>query len=87
MKMDGSEQLQLTFAPMKAHSPRWSPDRKRIAFMDWPADGHSKIYVISADGGTPEPLTSGEHNEAEPNWSPDGNSLVFHSAARIPASM
>jgi eukaryotic-like serine/threonine-protein kinase len=77
MKTDGSEQLQLTFAPTKVTLPRWSPDGKRIAFNDWPADGHPKIYIISADGGTPEALTSGEHSEADPTWSPEGNLLVF----------
>ncbi len=79
MKADGSQQLQLTFAPMKVCMPRWSPEGKRIAFFDAPPEGHSKIYVIPAEGGTPEALTSGEHNEADTTWSPDGNSLVFGS--------
>jgi Tol biopolymer transport system component len=77
MRTDGTEQLQLTFPPMKVFLPRWSPDGKRLAFRDVPADGHSKVYTISADGGAPEALTSGEHNEGDPTWSPDGNSLVF----------
>ena len=77
MRMDGTEQLQLTFPPMKVFLPRWSPDGKRLAFWDLRADGHSKVYTISADGGAPEALTSGEHNEGDPTWSPDGNSLVF----------
>jgi Tol biopolymer transport system component len=32
-KLDGSERLQLSFPPMQAGLPRWSPDGKRIAFM------------------------------------------------------
>jgi eukaryotic-like serine/threonine-protein kinase len=86
MKMDGSDKLQLTFPPMKVFMPRWSPDGKRIAFYDEPTDGHSKIYIIPADGGTPEALSSGEHNEGDPNWSPDGNSLVFHFYASSPTA-
>ena len=31
-KLDGTERLQLTFPPMRALLPRWSPDRKQIAF-------------------------------------------------------
>jgi serine/threonine protein kinase len=31
-KLDGSERLQLAFAPMQAATPRWSPDGNRIAF-------------------------------------------------------
>ncbi|HXR39642.1 MAG TPA: hypothetical protein VN776_11140, partial [Terracidiphilus sp.] len=77
MRMDGTEQLQLTFPPMKVFLPRWSPDGKRLAFSDAPPDGHSKVYTISADGGALEALTSGEHNENNPMWSPDGNSLVL----------
>jgi len=86
MKMDGSNQLQLTFPPMKVYGPRWSPDGKRITFMDWPPDGHSRIYLIQADGGTPDALTSGEHGEGDPTWSPDGNSLVFAYGGESPDS-
>jgi hypothetical protein len=31
-KADGSEPLQLTFHPLIAHDPHWSPDGKRIAY-------------------------------------------------------
>jgi WD40 repeat protein len=77
MKIDGTDQLQLTFPPMKVFQPRWSPDGKRLAFGDAPPHGHSKVYAIPADGGAPEALTSGEHDENNPMWSPDGNSLVL----------
>jgi len=77
MRTDGTDQLQLTFPPMKVFLPRWSPDGKRLAFSDEPPNGHAKIYTISADGGAPEPLTSGEHNEHDPTWPPDGNAVMF----------
>jgi Tol biopolymer transport system component len=77
MKIDGTDQLQLTFPPMKVFLPRWSPDGKRIAFVDWPPDGHSRIYLIQADGGTPDALTSGEHVEGDPTWSPDASAVMF----------
>ena len=32
-KLDGSQQLQLTFPPMRAALPRWAPDGNRIAFI------------------------------------------------------
>jgi DNA-binding winged helix-turn-helix (wHTH) protein/dipeptidyl aminopeptidase/acylaminoacyl peptidase len=34
-KVDGSEQLQLTYSPMNAGNPRWTPDGKEIAFQGW----------------------------------------------------
>jgi Tol biopolymer transport system component len=86
MKMDGSDQLQLSFPPMKVYNPRWSPEGKRIAFSDEPPDGHSKIYIVSADGGAPEAQTSGEHNEHDPAWSPDGNSVTLDYKGDSPDS-
>jgi Tol biopolymer transport system component len=86
MKTDGTDQLQLTFPPMKVFMPRWSPDGKRIAFRDVPPNGRSKVYVIPLDGGTPEALTSGEHNEGDPTWSPDGNPLLFAYGGDSPDS-
>ena len=33
--------------------------------------------MVSAEGGTPEPILNEPHNEMDANWSPDGNSLIF----------
>jgi serine/threonine protein kinase/Tol biopolymer transport system component len=86
MRMDGTDQLQLTFPPMKVFAPRWSPDGKRLAFEDFPADGHSKVYIIPPEGGAPEALTSGEHGEHDPTWSPEGDALMFDDNANLPDS-
>ena len=76
-RVDGSERLQLTFPPMQALMPRWSPDSKQIAFLDVRLDKPWKISLISAEGGTPESVLNEQHNEMDPTWSPDGNSLAF----------
>ena len=76
-KLDGSQKLQLTLAPMVAILPRWSADSKHIAFMTWTAGEPHKTYVVSSEGGTPQQLIPGERNEADPQWSPDGNSILF----------
>jgi Tol biopolymer transport system component len=39
-----------------------------------------KIYLVPAEGGSPEQLMPGERNESNPSWSPDGNSIVFGRA-------
>lgn len=76
-KVDGSARTQLTFAPMHVHMPRWSPDGKQIVFMG-STPGHPwKIYVLPADGGTPQELKDGDRNQGDPTWTPDGNSIVF----------
>jgi Tol biopolymer transport system component len=59
--------------------PRWSPDGKRIAFAAGVPDQRWKIYVVSAEGGSPQEMTHGTVDEEDVSWSPDGNSLVFGS--------
>jgi serine/threonine protein kinase/Tol biopolymer transport system component len=77
-KTDGTERLQLTSPPMQALQPVWSPEGKRIAFMGLSGPGkHWRIYVVPAEGGSPDALTPGDRDEGDPAWSPDGKSLVF----------
>jgi len=76
-KLDGSQKLQLTVPPMGILLPRWSPDAKRIVFMGQMPGKAWKIYIVSADGGTPRQLIMDERNEADPQWSPDGNKILF----------
>jgi Tol biopolymer transport system component len=80
-KVDGSERLQLTFPPMKAFLPRWSPDQKQIVFSATLHSRQMKNYLVSADGGIAQPLFPGERDEGDPNWSPDGTSIVFAAQA------
>src|SRR5579862_7593237 len=79
-KADGSERLQLSYPPLYASLPRWSPDGKRIAFFSVTSGKAPRIYVVAADGGTPqELLPNDDHAQADPCWSPDGTSLAFGS--------
>src|SRR4029077_1821766 len=75
-RVDGSERLQLTYPPVEAYMPSWSPDGTRIAFMSRPGKV-VKIVVVSAAGGNAQELTSEQRNEADPSWSADGNLLSF----------
>jgi eukaryotic-like serine/threonine-protein kinase len=76
-KADGSQRLQLTFPPMRTAWPRWSPEGKRIAFTATSPGKPWKIHLISSDGGNPQEVLPTDRDESEPNWSPDGNLLVF----------
>lgn len=49
-----------------------SPDGKKLAFT-----ALNRLYVMDYPKGTPRRLTTLEFTEAEPNWSPDGNNIVF----------
>jgi dipeptidyl aminopeptidase/acylaminoacyl peptidase len=76
-KLNGSSRVHLTFAPLEAHLPRWSPDGTRIAFMGLRPGRPWKIFVVSAQGGTPQELTSEDRNEGDPTWTPQGDSIIF----------
>ncbi len=77
-RVDGTEKLQLTFPPMEANLPRWSPDGKQIVFMGREPGQSWHIYLLPAEGASaPKQITTGEENQASPDWSPDGRSIVF----------
>jgi Tol biopolymer transport system component len=76
-KLDSSQPLQLTFPPLRAAQSCWSPDGKSVAFTGKAPGQPWRIYLVSTEGGTPEPVSTGECNESDPAWSADGNTLVF----------
>jgi serine/threonine protein kinase/Tol biopolymer transport system component len=77
-KSDGSERVQLTFAPMEAHEPRWSPDGKQIVFSGMEPGKPLKLFLISSQGSTPREVIPGDKlDELDPTWMPDGRSIVF----------
>jgi eukaryotic-like serine/threonine-protein kinase len=75
-RLDGSERLQLTSPPMRTALAHWSPDSQQIAFSGSYA-GKWKVFLISRDGGNPQPVTSGDEQETDPTWSADGTKLAF----------
>ncbi len=77
IRVDGSERLQLTYAPMYTSLPRWSPDGKQIAFDGAQYGKPWKIFLISAQGGAPQELLSENRGEFDPSWSPDGKQIAF----------
>ena len=87
---DGSQRVQLTAAPLEASGPKWSPDGTEIAFFGRLSGKPNRVYIVPAAGGTVQTLTNGESGTAgdtNPDWSPDGATLVFsahpmHSASQ-----
>jgi len=76
-KLDGSQRLQVTSAPMEALQPRWSPDGTQIAFAVKVPGKPADIYLVPREGGAPQELVPTPGTERSPDWAPDGNSLVF----------
>ncbi len=62
----------------RASYPDWSPDGKQIVFVAH-KNNVTNLYIISSDGGTPEPLTNFVYDTQilSPKYSPDGSSLAY----------
>ena len=76
-RTDGTECLQLTHGLKNTSMARWSPDGGIIAYMGLGFTGTWTIYAVPANGGASRPLACGEQAKGYPDWSPDGQRVVF----------
>jgi len=53
-----------------------SPDGTRVAFT-WNRDGQFQLYVVPLAGGEPLQLTDDADAAQAPEWTPDGQSILF----------
>ena len=63
---------------------KWAPDNMRLALMAEEPGKPWKLYLIDSEGGKLNPLMNEDRNEADPDWSADGQSIVF---GRLPNRM
>jgi Tol biopolymer transport system component/DNA-binding winged helix-turn-helix (wHTH) protein len=83
-RVDGSGRMQLTSRPMQVFMMHWSPDARHLVLMARQPGVPWKIYTMDSDGGHPQEVLDEERSEADPDWSPDENTLVF---GRLPDLM
>ncbi len=71
--------------PAKPEGAEWAKPAIYIDKLNYRADGagyledgYSHLFLLSADGGTPRQLTSGDFNHGGPvSWTPDSKQLLF----------
>jgi dipeptidyl aminopeptidase/acylaminoacyl peptidase len=70
--------------PSPPDGAQWAPPAVVIDDVQYKNDGragfarqgHTHVFVVPAEGGTPRQLTSGPYSHSQPTWAPDGQSLI-----------
>ncbi len=74
--VDGKNHRAIASADANFHSPRWSPDGDRLAYIS-SAEGQSQIYLRWMDSGQVARLSDLTAAPSSISWSPDGSRIAF----------
>ena len=65
-------------------SPGWDAEGKRVVFEGLSAAGFSDLYIIDFDTQQRTALTNDKYGDHDPDWSPDGKTIVFLIRSHAP---
>ena len=71
------EPMEPTAGVLRDHSPEWSPDGRKLAFISRVGAADQLFVVDLAVGGPAQQLTFVAEGVSRPQWSPDGTRLAF----------
>jgi dipeptidyl aminopeptidase/acylaminoacyl peptidase len=74
---DSGVQTPLATGAGSSHSPRWSPDGKRLAYVASSEGGRSQLYVRWMQTEQAARITDLTEAPEDLEWSPDGRSIAF----------
>lgn len=70
--------------PKKPKGAKWAEEPTVITRLNYRSDrrgyrpsGHRHIFVVDATGGTPRQVTSGDFDHGGPQWTANGDEIVF----------
>jgi DNA-binding winged helix-turn-helix (wHTH) protein/Tol biopolymer transport system component len=76
-RADGTKPQQLTYPPMTVSGASWSPDGARLALRGKSPGRQDKVYIMPAEGGPPQAISSLDVNQGIPSWSADGKQIAY----------
>ncbi len=76
-RTDGTDRLRLTFPPVVAAQPAWSPTGAKIAFEAKEPGKPQGVYVVNTEGGLIRRIGGEHQRNRSPSWSPDGTHLLY----------
>ena len=59
--------------------PDWAPDGKRVVYSGYQGRQWNQLWLTTAEGGDPFPITYGEFDATAPRWSRDGSTIAYIS--------
>src|SRR3989442_8494041 len=71
------EPIGATGGALRDHSPEWSPDGRKLAFVSRVGAADQLFVRASAAGGAAQQLSAGPEGASAPAWSPAGSGIAF----------